>query len=857
MMRLIYEEDGQKKEFLIRGKSPIRIGRDPECEIPTKNKSVSRRHCTCTPQGNTLAVHDDGGANGVFINDEKVSDGVAKNGDIVRAGKFGMKFVAEEAEDSTMVEPAAPKADDFEGTIVDPGFASGGGLVAKVSAAAAKKDSPEEIAKLFSQAAASATPAVPDSGVVVPAPGGAAGGGVSGSVLEQLGPGIPAPRLEIAAGMPPKTIDVTTKKVTLGAQEDNIVLLKAEGVSRHHTEVLFKDKAWIVRDLGSKNGTFLNSKKITEAALKNGDVIAIGQVQIRVHLKGGAGAGGAGGAADPKRKQRMMLIGGLVGFMVLILAVKVMVPDTGPGGGGGSGGGSQVICQKCNKPGHTIEKCPYQRVSGEYLDVQNKLMRALEALFKDGSRNSEAEAALKQASSTGQAIKNTYGNPPLEQAAIKTLWEILSTFREKAAIDFRDFKWKDPKERLSEIAVNRELYGPIKDTAGKLVEWIEFESRMSETLREGEDYLINNNPEDAYRTYRKIETRSVYAATSQKKRDEIKDSYRDRRVREIDAKMASNDYDAALKLANEALDIFGGEYQDVKAELIPRQSECERFVSTQKLFDEVAALTKQGEYDAARRKLNELQAPMLRLDWIKKRRQELADEIEVRSLIVQVTQKYNEGQGQVAVTMLTPRSAIGPAEVVELLQKIQKVMQVHADMVASRNRNDPQGAREKALVLLELEKDTTNAYYKEAKPIADFNAPQAAKIALDTAKESRRVGDGLEAESKALFEAERMADGLAKADEAAKKFSGCREQLEKARAFYASDVNEVIKQMFRQAEGGFNFAKNAGQLAPQRRLGMLRIARAKLSVSGTPSEQQKHSEISGLITKIETESGIK
>lgn len=59
-------------------------------------------------------------------------------------------------------------------------------------------------------------------------------------------------------------------------------------VSRHHAELTWgeKDSAWLVRDLGSTNGTFINDKPVTGIAkLLMGDWLRVASVELRlVHM---------------------------------------------------------------------------------------------------------------------------------------------------------------------------------------------------------------------------------------------------------------------------------------------------------------------------------------------------------------------------------------------------------------------------------------------------------------------------------------------------------------------------------------------------------------------------------------------
>jgi len=52
-------------------------------------------------------------------------------------------------------------------------------------------------------------------------------------------------------------------------------------VSLRHAEIVRKGKVWVVFDLGSSNGTFVQGRRTQENALKNGFALDIGQVKLR------------------------------------------------------------------------------------------------------------------------------------------------------------------------------------------------------------------------------------------------------------------------------------------------------------------------------------------------------------------------------------------------------------------------------------------------------------------------------------------------------------------------------------------------------------------------------------------------
>ena len=68
--------------------------------------------------------------------------------------------------------------------------------------------------------------------------------------------------------------------VTIGRTDENRVALEQTKVSRRHAEVVRKGDSFILRDLGSTNGTWMQGERVGEAILQDGDVFRIGDAQF-------------------------------------------------------------------------------------------------------------------------------------------------------------------------------------------------------------------------------------------------------------------------------------------------------------------------------------------------------------------------------------------------------------------------------------------------------------------------------------------------------------------------------------------------------------------------------------------------
>ncbi len=75
-------------------------------------------------------------------------------------------------------------------------------------------------------------------------------------------------------------LDNPEKKV-IGRDNNCHIQILDKGISRNHTLVEFKDDHFVLVDLGSTNGTFVNNKITISKTLQSGDIIKIGQTEIR------------------------------------------------------------------------------------------------------------------------------------------------------------------------------------------------------------------------------------------------------------------------------------------------------------------------------------------------------------------------------------------------------------------------------------------------------------------------------------------------------------------------------------------------------------------------------------------------
>ena len=69
-------------------------------------------------------------------------------------------------------------------------------------------------------------------------------------------------------------------RITIGREADNVVQLPHEKVSKHHALMLHAPGGWVLEDLQSTNGSFVNGHRVERAELKDGDKVRIGPFEL-------------------------------------------------------------------------------------------------------------------------------------------------------------------------------------------------------------------------------------------------------------------------------------------------------------------------------------------------------------------------------------------------------------------------------------------------------------------------------------------------------------------------------------------------------------------------------------------------
>ena len=236
--RVVSLTDG--REYAIAGASLV-FGRDATCDVVVSGKDVSRRHAEIvqTPKGYLVV---DSSTNGTFVNEVRIEgQRLLARADVIRIGDENFRFYAD----------AAAQANP------NPGPAAS-------TPPAVPPTNP-------SSPPAVPTPAVPPAG--------------AGERLKQTMHGAPAPVLAnflVRSGaLKGQRLVVKTPVANIGRADYNDLMIPDESVSTSHAKLQRREGVWVLVDLDSTNGTFVDGERVKgETPLSPGVTVRFGDISL-------------------------------------------------------------------------------------------------------------------------------------------------------------------------------------------------------------------------------------------------------------------------------------------------------------------------------------------------------------------------------------------------------------------------------------------------------------------------------------------------------------------------------------------------------------------------------------------------
>jgi pSer/pThr/pTyr-binding forkhead associated (FHA) protein len=82
-----------------------------------------------------------------------------------------------------------------------------------------------------------------------------------------------------------ESIPLLPTTLTIGREHDNNVELKDPDVARYHARIVHERGRYVVEDLDSTTGTWVNGQRTKKAPLNNGDVVRVGSTEIAIDFE--------------------------------------------------------------------------------------------------------------------------------------------------------------------------------------------------------------------------------------------------------------------------------------------------------------------------------------------------------------------------------------------------------------------------------------------------------------------------------------------------------------------------------------------------------------------------------------------
>lgn len=90
--------------------------------------------------------------------------------------------------------------------------------------------------------------------------------------------------VEVRSGAGASRVELTGDRLTIGRSPRNDIVIPDSRTSRLHAVIDHLGAAWCIRDVSSRNGTYLNGSRVTQQVpLTTGDEIRVGRTRLVVH----------------------------------------------------------------------------------------------------------------------------------------------------------------------------------------------------------------------------------------------------------------------------------------------------------------------------------------------------------------------------------------------------------------------------------------------------------------------------------------------------------------------------------------------------------------------------------------------
>ena len=88
-----------------------------------------------------------------------------------------------------------------------------------------------------------------------------------------------------------KSCELTDKPLALGRHQESEIQVRDIFISRRHASISYNNNTFVIKDLGSANGTYRNGIRVYECSLSSGDKIQVGNAALVFEIDSATGNG--------------------------------------------------------------------------------------------------------------------------------------------------------------------------------------------------------------------------------------------------------------------------------------------------------------------------------------------------------------------------------------------------------------------------------------------------------------------------------------------------------------------------------------------------------------------------------------
>ena len=215
---VLLNPDGPVQEFVL-AKSSVSLGRTTTNDVVLNDARISRNHAGLECGASGVVLVDMGSSNGTRVNGIRIDRATLKPGDTISLGSQQLKYLVEDP------------TEDVGLTIIDTQMQLEQSMI-------------DEFLPIMLNETSN-------------------------------------PSLVVFTGRKTWNLDLThLERASIGRDESGSIFIDATNVSRRHAEVRREGDTFILKDLESKNGTWIKGDKVDQFILQDGDTFRIGPAQI-------------------------------------------------------------------------------------------------------------------------------------------------------------------------------------------------------------------------------------------------------------------------------------------------------------------------------------------------------------------------------------------------------------------------------------------------------------------------------------------------------------------------------------------------------------------------------------------------